>query len=148
MLRAAHSMINPGQFVLELILVVAALALSRSLAGRQHRRFVIGFAALAAAANRDARWRRPGMTLTHAAHRSHTRGGSLSRRERMAARISTFGVIALWAGRTNDLSGPRLVVQHGIPKMHVPAKFSIHVSACVRHTSDDDFVCHENRFAG
>ena len=34
MLRAAHSMINPGQFVLELILVVAALALSRSLAGK------------------------------------------------------------------------------------------------------------------
>ena len=51
MLRAAHPMINPGQFVLELILVVAALALSRSLAGKQHRRFVIGFAALAAAAN-------------------------------------------------------------------------------------------------
>ena len=51
MLRAAHSMINPGQFVLELILVVAALALSRSLAGKQHRSFVIGFASLAAAAN-------------------------------------------------------------------------------------------------
>jgi len=47
MLRAAQSMINPGQFVLEL----AALALSRSLAGRQHRTFVIRFAALAAAAN-------------------------------------------------------------------------------------------------
>lgn len=44
-------MINPGQFVLELILLVAALALSRSLAGTQHRWFVIGFAALAAAAN-------------------------------------------------------------------------------------------------
>jgi hypothetical protein len=44
-------MVNPGQFVLELILVVAALALSRSLAGKQLRRFVVGFAALAAAAN-------------------------------------------------------------------------------------------------
>jgi hypothetical protein len=44
-------MINPGQFLLELVLVIAALALSRSLAGRQHRRFIIGFAALAAVVN-------------------------------------------------------------------------------------------------
>ena len=44
-------MINPGQFVLELILVIVALALSRSLDGRRHRLFVIGFTALAAAAN-------------------------------------------------------------------------------------------------
>jgi hypothetical protein len=41
MLRAAQSMINPGQFVLELILVVAALALSRSLAVGGHRIVVL-----------------------------------------------------------------------------------------------------------
>jgi hypothetical protein len=44
-------MVNPGQFLLELALVIAALTLSRSLAGTQHRRFVIGFASLAAAVN-------------------------------------------------------------------------------------------------
>jgi hypothetical protein len=37
-------------------------------------------------------------------------------------------------------------VRHGIPKVDVSSKFSIHVSACVRHTSDDDFICHENRY--
>jgi hypothetical protein len=44
-------MINPGQFVLELILVAAALVVSRTVAGERHRRFVVLFAALAAAMN-------------------------------------------------------------------------------------------------
>jgi CAAX prenyl protease-like protein len=44
-------MLNPGQFVLELILIVSALVLSRSLDGRPHRRFVFAFAALAAIVN-------------------------------------------------------------------------------------------------
>ncbi len=44
-------MINPGQFLLELVLVIAALALSRSPAGTPHRRFVFGFAAFAALVN-------------------------------------------------------------------------------------------------
>jgi hypothetical protein len=44
-------MINPGQFALELVLVAAALILSRSLGETRHRRFVIGFAGVAAAIN-------------------------------------------------------------------------------------------------
>src|SRR5215510_7761866 len=44
-------MINPGQFVLELVLIVTALLVSRRLPNGWHRRFVFGFAALAAAVN-------------------------------------------------------------------------------------------------
>jgi hypothetical protein len=46
------------------------------------------------------------------------------------------------------ISAAVLVVQHGIPKVDVPSKFSIHVSTRVRHASDDDLVGHEHRLAG